>query len=520
MFSFWCRVALVCCGLVLCAPSHEANSSAVKADWQDAEKAFQEDLAAMQLLIEGALAWRLEARDMYQEFEAKIEQHVPLTHADIELIHTGSEYYLELREKLLVFAQKHKKYVAPNHHIRYSPGMGSRTTMSEDLYFGHFYQHIIDPADAEGRLILNKIKLSLAAALVLYDNYLVAIYPYQENSKLRKLINFDNVKAARKLDEVTISYLSIENRNMVKRAISVVEQDVHWQNKQKKGWDSESEYLNILITGSLSYEDILHDNALATTIELGGEFSRIFQDNLRYFSKESFTIVSALFGNTVGLVETREGKLKGLSEKELQDIENQLEPLDILLEKTPFRLTDKFIPGYYGHVAVWVGGPADWQEDGLNILDEDVVQENLARIANGRKVVEALRQGVQINSLAQFMNIDDLVVLRHTGLNRKSREEYLVRALAQVGKKYDFNFDVETDRKIVCSELAYVIFHDVPWQTEQAVGRYTISPDNVAQMALGGGPFEVVRLYHDGRQIKHDQEKYFAMLLAGTNPGK
>ena len=29
---------------------------------------------------------------------------------------------------------------------------------------------------------------------------------------------------------------------------------------------------------------------------------------------------------------------------------------DILLEKTPFRLTDKLIPGYWGHAAVWIGG--------------------------------------------------------------------------------------------------------------------------------------------------------------------
>jgi len=196
---------------------------------------------------------------------------------------------------------------------------------------------------------------------------------------------------------------------------------------------------------------------------------------------------------------------------------NKFEPLDILLEKTPFRLTDKFIPGYYGHVAVWVGGPEDWKKAGLDVLDDPVVKKNLEKISKDKKVVEALRQGVKLNTLEHFMNIDDFVILRHRELKKERKKEYLLRALTQVGKKYDFNFDVETDKKIVCSEIAYVVFHDVNWQTEKSIGRFTISPDNVAHMALGNGPFEVIELYHDGKRVKNDREQYFATLLAGNN---
>ena len=132
-------------------------------------------------------------------------------------------------------------------------------------------------------------------------------------------------------------------------------------------------------------------------------------------------------------------------------------------------------------------------------------------------MVEALRQGVKLNTLAHFMNIDDLVILRHRELKKDRKNEYLVRAFTPVGKKYDFNFDVETDKKIVCSEIAYVVFHDVNWQTEKSIGRYTISPDNVANMALGNGPFEIIELYHDGKRIKKNQEQYFSSLIAGNN---
>ena len=480
------------------------------------EEQFQADLASLQQLVEEALAWRLEAREMYAVFEEKIKSDLPLSHAEIELIHAGSNYYLAMREKILVYAHKYKKYVATNNQVEYAPGRGSKTTLEEGVeldYKDYFTKFRLDPEDGDGRLILNRIKLSLAASLVLYDNYLVAIYPYQKNSKLRQLINFDNIKASRKLDAVTLNYLRLEYRAMVKKAIRVFRQDLRWRSKTNKGANLWGDYLDILITGSLSYKTLQEKSLLNTAVKLGGNVSRVFKDNVNQFSRESMNIFSGLVGNTLGLVETRKGKMKKLSRKDLHKLEEQLEPLDILLEKTPFRLTDKFIPGYYGHVAVWVGSPDDWERKGLDMHDDPLVRKNLARINKGKKVVEALRQGVKLNTLEDFMNIDDFVILRHKDLPKERTEEYLIRALAQVGKKYDFNFDVETDKKIVCSELAYVIFHDVDWETEKSVGRYTISPDNIAHKALGNGPFEVVELYHDGKLVKQEQEKYFAMLL-------
>ena len=77
-----------------------------------------------------------------------------------------------------------------------------------------------------------------------------------------------------------------------------------------------------------------------------------------------------------------------------------------------------------------------------------------------------------------------------------------MRAFQQIGKEYDFNFDVETSSKIVCSELPYHVYPDVPWQTEEQLGRFTISPDDIASLAYLEPPlFEVVLLYHDGERV-------------------
>jgi hypothetical protein len=70
-----------------------------------------------------------------------------------------------------------------------------------------------------------------------------------------------------------------------------------------------------------------------------------------------------------------------------------------------------------------------------------------------------------------------------------------------LGKKYDFNFDVNTTDKIVCSELAYVSFPSIDWPTQKTLGRYNISPDNVAQLAWNNVPLKLILLYHDGQLV-------------------
>ena len=59
---------------------------------------------------------------------------------------------------------------------------------------------------------------------------------------------------------------------------------------------------------------------------------------------------------------------------------------------------------------------------------------------------------------------------------------------------------IETD-KIVCSELIYTVYIEIDWPTEKSLGRYTISPDNVAEKTLNGGPLKLVTFYHDGALV-------------------
>lgn len=212
--------------------------------------------------------------------------------------------------------------------------------------------------------------------------------------------------------------------------------------------------------------------------------SHSFIDGIVTFLDKTMNIVSAFFGNSVGAVRWRKGYLydhKPTHER----LENNLRPLDIVFEKTPFALTDTFIPGNFGHAAIYIGTEKQLKEIGMwNHPDVIPHHENLKK---GHVIVEALRPGVRSASLEEWMNIDEILVLRHpTIFNAESEEIHRMysRIMRQIGKKYDFNFDVTTTDKVVCSELVYHAFGKINWPTKYIMGRATISPDDVAQVVL------------------------------------
>lgn len=207
---------------------------------------------------------------------------------------------------------------------------------------------------------------------------------------------------------------------------------------------------------------------------------------------------SKIVGNTLGLVRWRSGKLKN-DQQMLQAVMSHLQPGDILLEKSPFTLTDKTIPGHFGHVAIYIGSIEQLRDMGA--LDLPLVQKNLESIAAGHSVVEALRNGVQLDRLQDFMNVDDVAILRPRHLTAEERLHAVNLALGNLGKEYDFNFNVNTTETIVCSELAYLTYPSIDFVTKRVLNSFTISPDDVAQRAGNSesDPLEVVLFVHDGK---------------------
>jgi len=146
-------------------------------------------------------------------------------------------------------------------------------------------------------------------------------------------------------------------------------------------------------------------------------------------------------------------------------------------------------------------------------------------IRQGRHIIEALRSGVELNSLRQFLNIDDLAVLRprecreeqpslQPCLSQSDKRKYLIEAFKQIGKEYDFNFNVNTEAQIVCSELAYRTFLKVDFNTTKTLGKHSIRPDQVALKALQEDDFFYpVIMYFDGKPVSGNTD-YLRQLLS------
>ena len=425
-----------------------------------------ETILALGPLIEMSQASQDEIRQFRQSY-ADLGEGAPLPPRSLREMRDGRRRFLNLLEQLAEIA------------ARFVP--------------------LIDSPETEPVLRHHGIGVSLAAAVTLYDDYL-SLLTLLKDDRLRQLLNHPDYGYG--IDEGVVW--------------QIVE-DLHSQQAQEllsgllEAWeigeegsppaDKTSTLIRRAIQSSVSFryaQNAVLEEHLPS--EWGIRRTK-FLDAIEALGEDTVGAISKAFGNGIGLVETRKGKLWN-DDAIRNHILANLEPLDLLLEKTPFRLTDFFIPGHFGHVAIWTGleGELDhlglWDLPGMG--DAPMVDCREA-ISGGRCVLEALRTGVELNRLEDFLNVDDLAILRPLKLDQRGARESLRLGLQQVGKEYDFNFDVETSGKIVCSELPYHVYPGVEWATESQLGRFTINPDHIAAQALSAtGPFELVLFYQDG----------------------
>lgn len=477
---------LTCMLLInLLTPSALANSAGCE-QHGDRHNLLQE-MRTFQERVEQALYYRSVTIGVAQRLKNQMDAGKPLDGEDLHTLNQGTVDHLALRERLYEFSRLHACWLS----------------LPDDKLPDAAHQ----PDEK-----LAAVMLSLSAALVLYDNYLLAIAIFEEDTRLRQLLNKKDTgykKARAQLAEVTRQYNSAINRARVRAGILYYEKQIRKVSPEFLARDDIA-WLQLLIEQSPSYAKTRQFSplyVLGHDLEFLGAMTN---DTLAGLRNEGINLFSLLFGNATGLIETREGKLYR-RDNVSHFVKEHLRAGDILLEKTPFRLTDKFIPGHWGHAAIWVGTEDELKA--LGIWDHPVVLPYQPDIRAGNGIVEALRNGVVMNPVEHFLNIDDLAVLRHETRDPADISEVIIQALRQVGKSYDFNFDVETTDRIVCSELVYLAYTDIQWPTVKAIGRATISPDNIAEKALSNGPLQVAVMYHDGKPVTEKQTAMLAQLM-------
>jgi hypothetical protein len=214
-----------------------------------------------------------------------------------------------------------------------------------------------------------------------------------------------------------------------------------------------------------------------------------FSDFLNKSASSLTYSLSKGFGNVAGQFKSRKGYLykNKAAEKATQ---KKLKPMDILVFKYNFVLTDHFIPGYFSHAAIYFGTEAELKS--LGIWNDPAVKPYQDRIRAGETVLEALRPGIKLSSLEEVLNADEFVIMRKKNLSTEEAQEVALRGISRMDMTYDFNFDVST-KMVVCSELPRFSYESIRFPTKKTLGRYTIEPDHVAQlMFYKNSPLEFI----------------------------
>jgi hypothetical protein len=237
-------------------------------------------IETLQPIVEEALVWRVKAVEFYGDLKAKSGN---LSADDLDRLYRGAESYFEMPDRLLPYTQP---------------------------YLAAFAAEGAEPEleSVAGRLTMKQIKLNLAAALVLYDNYMVGIYPYYADAKFRRLLRRDRASLTGKISEITASYLEPKQRQYTAYGIAWVLRE----NEQGHAdADNDSAYLDILIEQSPSFTYMHEKNTSRARFK---SIVRRISDEFAFLGQMFTYETSRLFGNTVGLVETRKGYLLQLSD--------------------------------------------------------------------------------------------------------------------------------------------------------------------------------------------------------------
>ena len=177
-----------------------------------------------------------------------------------------------------------------------------------------------------------------------------------------------------------------------------------------------------------------------------------------------------------------------------------LSPGDVLITRKEHALTNYFLPGFWPHAAFYLGDCEQLKAYG--IAGHGNVKPRWKRLfecdrTEPRRVLEAMKDGVWIRSLASPFASDALAVLRPR-LSKPDIAEAITRGLFHDGKPYDFDFDFTRSDRLVCTEVVYRSYEGVgglSFPLTRRAGRMTLSAEDLMRMALDRNHFEPVAVY-------------------------
>lgn len=197
-----------------------------------------------------------------------------------------------------------------------------------------------------------------------------------------------------------------------------------------------------------------------------------------------------------------------ITQEQIKILQHFLQPGDLLLERREWYLSNVGLPGFWTHVALYVGSPEQreayfvdpativWvQKQGVKRFEELLqkthpmaYQRSMETREGGYRlrVIEAIAEGVTFTTLEFSAACDSLAILRPK-VPKKDKAVAILRAFEYSGRPYDYNFDFLTDNTLVCTEVIYKAYQPgsetagLELPLEKIMGRVLLSPNSIVR---------------------------------------
>ena len=207
-----------------------------------------------------------------------------------------------------------------------------------------------------------------------------------------------------------------------------------------------------------------------------------------------------ILSETATAISLKPSHQPGMPSEISDELRNMIMPGDVLVTRKEYALTNYFLPGYWPHAALYLGKVDELKSNRFHA--ESHMQSRWDRFENvdasmqGR-VLEALKDGVWLRSIASPLASDSLVVMRPK-LEPVAVLKALGNTVVHDGKPYDFDFDFTRSERMVCTEVVYRTYDGVggiQFNLNRRAGRMTLSATDLLRMGLAGEHFKLVTAY-------------------------
>jgi hypothetical protein len=261
-------------------------------------------------------------------------------------------------------------------------------------------------------------------------------------------------------------------------------------------------YSSVINAADSELGDLIYRNLTAVDASLGDYAQLIADKPLSFLERNSFKLwfpIQKQSAVQISYVRLTDREYH-ITPEQIHEYRSRLLPGDIFLQRREWHATNVGIPGYWTHNALYLG-TLEYLDNYFKDIPElagstfgaylknrlpaayaEFIKQDEAGYQHA--VIESKRPGVILTSLELSNNADSLGVLRVKGVSIEQQFKIVMQALSHFGKPYDFDFNFVTDTALVCSELVFKAYQDIPKLSidlEEMNGRLILSPNAFAE---------------------------------------